>query len=76
MNINIRTLTGRIYRINVNITNTVCDLKAIIQQKHGIPIDKFTLVAFGKQLLNNDFLSCYNLSENSTLNLVYRMYGG
>lgn len=76
MNINIRTLTGIIYRINVNITDTVYELKLAIQQKHGIPMDKFILIAFGKQLLNDDLLSCYNLSENSTINLVYRTYGG
>ena len=76
MNINIRTFTGRIYRINMNITDTVRDLKFVIQQKHGIPREKFTLITSGKHLLNDDFLSRYNLSENPTLNLVYRLYGG
>ena len=76
MNINIRTLTGRIYKININITDTVRDLKFVVQQKYGIPMEKFTLTTFGKHLLDDDFLSCYNLSENSTLNLVYRLYGG
>ena len=76
MNINIRTLTGQIYKINVKNTNTVNDLKFIIEQKYGIPMERFVLTASGKHLLNNTLLSNYNISENSTLYLVYRTYGG
>lgn len=76
MNINIRTLTSQIYKINVKATNTVNDLKSIIEQKYGIPMERFVLTTPGKRLLNDTLLSSYNLSENSTLYLVYRTYGG
>lgn len=76
MNINIRTLTGQIHKLNVNNTDTVNDLKFIIEQKYGISMEKFILTTSGKHLLNNTLLSSYNLSENSTLYLVHRMYGG
>lgn len=35
---------------------------------------RLTLTTSGKHLLNNTLLSSYNLSENSTLYLVHRMY--
>lgn len=76
MNINIRTLTGQIYKINVKNTNVVNDLKFIIEQKYGIPMERFVLTASGKYLLDNTPLSHYNISENSTLYLVYRTCGG
>ena len=76
MNINIRTLTGQIHKISVKATDTVNDLKLIIEQKYGIPMEKFVLTTSGKHLLNNTLLSTYNLSENSTIYLVYRTNGG
>ena len=76
MKINIRTLTGQTYAVNVNATNTVRELKSIIQQKYGIPMEKFSLTISGKHLMNDELLSVYNLSENSILHLVYKTYGG
>ena len=61
------TLTGK--------TITVEDVKAKIQDKEGIPLDRQCLHFAGKQLEDKHTLSDYNIREESMLLLKIRPRG-
>jgi len=73
----IKTLSGKIIQLfNVDWSNTIYDIKAMIQEKTGVPIDQQRLICCGIILKHDEFtLADYNIYKGSILHLVLRLRG-
>ncbi|PWA38971.1 polyubiquitin [Artemisia annua] len=79
MQIFVKTLCGKTITLEVKSSETVRNVKALIQYKEGIPQDQHILtfpVGRGKQLEDKRTFADYNVQPGTTLCLLARLRGG
>ncbi|XP_052217000.1 polyubiquitin-B-like [Dreissena polymorpha] len=64
-----RTVTGKTISLEVEPTSSIANVKAMIQDKQGIPPDQQRLMFNGNELEDNCYLSTYNIQRDSTLHV-------
>lgn len=73
MLVNITTLTGRIFPIELEPSNTIEETKQAITNKEGIPDDQIRLIHGRRCLENHKALCEYGIKNETTVYLILRL---
>ena len=72
----VKTLTGKTITFDVEGTESIEEMKSLIQDREGYPTDQQRLIYAGKQLENGRTLADYNVQEASTLDVCFKLLSG
>ena len=73
MEIVLRELTGKMITLEVELADTIKNVKTKLQNKEGISADQQSLIFDMKQLEYGRCLSDYNVAKEATLYLILRV---
>ncbi|XP_056690159.1 ubiquitin-like [Spinacia oleracea] len=83
MQIFVKTLRGNTITLEVEGSNSIVDLKSMIKEKDGIPMDQQRIMMGDKELLEKEdyeermnTLEDYNINKETTLHLTSTLIGG
>ncbi|PHQ80157.1 MAG: hypothetical protein COB66_05420 [Coxiella sp. (in: Bacteria)] len=74
MQIFVKFPTGKTITLNVEGTDTINDVKALVQDMEGVPSEQQRFTFAGKQLTCPTLADC-NIRTGSTLHLRLRLHG-
>jgi uncharacterized protein YegL len=72
----VKTLTGKHFDLSALPTESICDIKMMIQDLEGIPTDQQRLIYAGKQLEDDQTMDELGIIDGCTFHLVLRLRGG
>ena len=69
--LSIRTLYNYSLELNINLFNTIKDIKTYIFETRGIPIRKQVIILDGNELKSNQTLEQCGVTDGMTISLAY-----
>ena len=72
LSIHVKALTGEVVKLKVKVTFTVADVKAIAGSMLGASVGY--LFYLGKQLEDSKILACYDIKEESMLEMLHPLF--
>ncbi len=69
--LSIRTLYNYSLELDINLFNTIKDIKTYIFETIGIPIRKQVIILDGNELKNNQTLEQCGVTDGMTISLAY-----
>jgi hypothetical protein len=76
MQVFVRTLSGETVALTVATSDSVADVKRLIEAAHGIPVDEQRLLRASTPLRDSCTVAECGLSAGATLHLSLRLVGG
>ena len=76
MHLLVKTVSGRTVSLDVAPTETVESVKKQLQERENVDFYNQRLVFAGKELEDKEMISSYPLSEEATVEMLFKIAGG